>query len=86
MQAEKAELTTQLKDRIDKLEELSDQLEAKNSAADQREAELQEVLIDCIPEVLLMYVAIHSSMCNRSTQSARGPARCLQQYLPLAVG
>ncbi len=43
LQAEKADLAAQLSDRVDELMELTDQLEAEKTAAEQREADLQKV-------------------------------------------
>ena len=52
LEAEKADLTTQLDHRIDELMELADQLEAEKTAAEQREADLQKV-------GLIMVVTVH---------------------------
>ena len=43
LQAEKADLTTQLGHRVDELMEVTDQLEAEKTAAEQREADLRKV-------------------------------------------
>ena len=52
LEAEKADLTTQLDHRIGELMELADQLEAEKTAAEQREADLQKV-------GLIMVVTVH---------------------------
>ena len=43
LQADKAELTAQLGDRVDELMEITERLEAEKAAAEQREADLREV-------------------------------------------